>query len=261
MTHRKSRPGGLTVLFLPDGGEEPRSFHLSPKGVKVGLVLGIGVLLGTVVMVASWLYLASQAGQTWSLQARVDSLEEERVRLLAVADEMVRIEGEYAHLRSLFGAASNPVSSGLWLPPTGLSGGRGTTKGPGADEYLPSSWPLTEPGFVTQALVEGGSDDHPGLDIAIGTGSYIRAAGAGHVLRIGDDPLYGLFVVLEHQEGFQTVYAHTSMILVERGQLVRRNEVIALTGSTGRSTAAHLHFEILLDGVPVDPFSMVERPS
>ena len=129
------------------------------------------------------------------------------------------------------------------------------------DRYLPSSWPLTEPGFVTQALVEGGSDDHPGLDIAIGTGSYIRAAGAGQVLRIGDDPLYGLFVVLEHQEGFQTVYAHTSMILVARGQLVRRNEVIALTGSTGRSTAPHLHFEILLDGVPVDPFSMVEQPS
>jgi murein DD-endopeptidase MepM/ murein hydrolase activator NlpD len=56
------------------------------------------------------------------------------------------------------------------------------------------------------------------------------------------------------------VYAHASAVLVDRGQLVRRGEVIALTGSTGRSTAAHLHFEILLDGLPVDPLSMVEQP-
>ena len=213
----KRRLRGLTVLFLPDGGEESKSFHLSPRGVKVALALCAGVLLGTVVMAASWLYLASQAGQTWNLQARVDSLEGERVGLLAVADEMVRIESEYAHLRSLFGTTSDPVSSGLWLPPTGLSRGGGGAEPPGLEDYLPSSWPLTEPGFVTQALVEGGSGDHPGLDIAIGTGSYIRAAGAGQVLRIGDDPLYGLFVVLEHQDDFQTVYGHTSMILVERG--------------------------------------------
>ena len=127
----KRRLQGLTVLFLPDGGEEPRSFHLSPRGVKVALVLGVGLFLGTVVMAASWLYMGSQAGQTWSLRARVDSLEAERSGLLAVADEMVRIESEYARLRSLFGSASNPVSSGLWLPPTGLSVARGTepTKG------------------------------------------------------------------------------------------------------------------------------------
>jgi murein DD-endopeptidase MepM/ murein hydrolase activator NlpD len=50
------------------------------------------------------------------------------------------------------------------------------------------------------------------------------------------------------------------MILVSRGQEVRRNEVIALSGSTGQSTAAHLHFEILYEGTPVDPLSMVEQP-
>jgi murein DD-endopeptidase MepM/ murein hydrolase activator NlpD len=78
---------------------------------------------------------------------------------------------------------------------------------------------------------------------------------------VGEDPVYGFFVVLDHGDGYQTVYAHTSMILVERGQNVRRKEVIALSGSTGQSTAAHLHFEILLDGLPLDPLSMVESPS
>jgi murein DD-endopeptidase MepM/ murein hydrolase activator NlpD len=80
------------------------------------------------------------------------------------------------------------------------------------------------------------------------------------VLRVGEDPMYGFFVVLDHGEGYQTVYAHASTILVQRGRSVRRHEVIALSGSTGQSTAAHLHFEILLDGLPLDPLSMVERP-
>jgi murein DD-endopeptidase len=57
------------------------------------------------------------------------------------------------------------------------------------------------------------------------------------------------------------VYAHASAILVDRGQGVRRGEVIGLTGSSGRSTAPHLHFEILLDGLPVDPLTLVEQPS
>jgi murein DD-endopeptidase MepM/ murein hydrolase activator NlpD len=98
------------------------------------------------------------------------------------------------------------------------------------------------------------------VDIAIPTDSYVRAAGPGRVLRVGEDPFYGFFVVLEHEDGYQTVYGHNSTILVVRGQTVRRNQVIALSGSTGRSTAPHLHFEILLDGLPVDPLSIVEQP-
>jgi murein DD-endopeptidase MepM/ murein hydrolase activator NlpD len=109
-------------------------------------------------------------------------------------------------------------------------------------------------------LIEGDAGDHPGLDIAIGSGSYIRAAGAGQVLRTGEDSIYGRFLVLDHGQGYQTVYAHASMILVSRGEAVRRGEVIALTGSSGQSTAPHLHFEVLLDGLPVDPMSLVEQP-
>ena len=255
------RLSGLTVLLLPDDGGDQRSLRLSRRGVKLSLILGALALAGALFMAGSWWYLAVQAGETWALQAQVDSLEEERARLLAVADEMVRIESEYDRLRSLFGSTSDPVASGLWLPPTGLSGSRGTDDSADLDESVPRSWPLTEPGFVTQALVEGAEGDHPGLDIAIGTGSYVRASGAGRVLRMGEDPIYGLFVVLEHPGGYQTLYAHISMILVDRGQAVRRNEVIALTGSTGRSTAAHLHFEIRLNGDPVDPLSMVTQPT
>jgi murein DD-endopeptidase MepM/ murein hydrolase activator NlpD len=80
------------------------------------------------------------------------------------------------------------------------------------------------------------------------------------VAEVGEDSIYGRYLVLEHGQGYRTLYAHTSHLLVNEGDLVRRNEVVALSGSSGRSTAPHLHFEILQDGVPIDPLSMVTQP-
>ncbi len=249
---------GLTIVVLPGEGGESRSFALSGRVARMA-VLGVALLtLVGLAMVGSWAGLALRAARAVQLQETVDSLAEENQRILGLADELARIEREYEHIRGLFGPPQSEVSQGLWLPPSGLPAGQALI--PAAHADLPTSWPLTESGFVTQGLFAGDAGDHPGLDIAIASGSYVRAAGAGKVVRVGEDAAYGRFVVLEHGEGYQSVYGHTSMVLVERGASVRQNEVIALTGSTGRSTAPHLHFEILLDGAPVDPLTMVEQP-
>ena len=248
-------------MVVPGGGGDSRSIRLSAAVLRIILVGGALLLAAGVLMAATWWHFAAQAGNSRQLQALVDSLQEERGQIMVLVEELAKVEVEYERIRSLFGSSPASLAPDIWLPPAGVPGGGIGGRRPSAEHYLPSSWPLTEAGFVTQALTEGEAGDHPGLDIAIPTHSYIRAAGAGRVLRIGEDPVYGWFVVLEHGEGYQTVYAHASMILVERGQNVRRNEVIALTGSSGRSTAPHLHFEILLDGIPVDPLSMVQQPT
>ncbi len=99
------------------------------------------------------------------------------------------------------------------------------------------------------------------MDIAIPTGSYIRAAGAGRVVEVGEeDPVFGKYVRIDHQNGYVTLYAHASHTSVELGEEVRKSEVIALSGSTGESTAPHLHFEILLEGETVDPLELVRQP-
>ena len=257
----KRRFGGLTIVLVPEQSGETRTFRLSPRSVRVAVIGGSIAVVALGIMVTSWWYLAFQTAQRWQLQAVVDSLAEERVQILSLAEDLARVEEGYEHLRSLFGSVENPVAPDLWLPPSGLPEASPRTQGMESSARRPTSWPLTEAGYITQALIEGGSADHPGLDIAVPTDSYVRAAGPGRVLRVGEDPIYGLFVVLDHGDGYQTVYAHVSMILVERGQAVRREEIIALSGSTGQSTAPHLHFEILLDGLPVDPLSMVEQPS
>ena len=122
-------------------------------------------------------------------------------------------------------------------------------------------WPLAERGFVTrEPMADDGVADHPGVDIAVPSGVYIRAAGAGVVVVAGADETYGNHLVLDHGEGYRSLYGHASVLLVAEGDSVRGGEVIALTGSTGRSTAPHLHFEITSDGEALDPLSLLSQP-
>ena len=149
--------------------------------------------------------------------------------------------------------------SELWLPPSGsLNRSSGGDEG---HDGRPDSWPLVERGYVTQGRFDDVGGVHPGVDIAIPTGSYIRAAGAGRVVEVGeDDPTFGKYVRIDHENGYETLYGHASDISVERDEEVRKNEVIALSGSTGESTAPHLHFEIWFEGETVDPLELVEEP-
>ena len=82
----------------------------------------------------------------------------------------------------------------------------------------------------------------------------------GRVSDVGEDVTYGRYVRLDHQNGYETLYAHASVTAVAPGEEVRKNEVIAISGSSGRSTAPHLHFEIFFEGVRVDPLELVQQP-
>ncbi|MEQ9398496.1 MAG: M23 family metallopeptidase [Longimicrobiales bacterium] len=249
----------LTVMLVPDGSHESRTYRLSFGVIRVLVVLAAVVALALTLMAGSWWYLAARAAHVAELEAEIRSLEVERERIDILARQLVDVEERYERIRALFGRREADVPSDVWLPPA--SGGR-RTRTPRADATasLPSSWPLTERGFVTQELVDAGGESHPGLDIAVSTDSYVRASGAGTVVDAGEDPVYGRFVVIDHGDGYSSLYGHASLRLVERGQRVRRNEVIALSGSTGRSTAPHLHFEILLNGEAVDPLTLVSQP-
>ena len=94
---------------------------------------------------------------------------------------------------------------------------------------------------------------HEGIDIAASTGTPIWAAAAGTVIYAGWLGGYGNLVVMDHGNGLATAYAHASSILVSVGQPVAQGETIALVGSTGNSSGPHLHFEVRVNGVAVDP--------
>lgn len=94
---------------------------------------------------------------------------------------------------------------------------------------------------------------HNGIDIPMPEGTPIMPAADGRVVFSGDKGGYGKTVVIYHENGFLSIYAHNSSNLVKEGDLVDKNTKIALSGSTGRSTGPHLHFEVRRDGAPVNP--------
>ena len=101
--------------------------------------------------------------------------------------------------------------------------------------------------------VTGRVAPHHGVDFAMPTGTPVLTTGDGVVTRVGNHVFAGKYIEIEHPGPFKTRYLHLSRILVQRGQRVRRGERIALSGNTGRSTGPHLHFELHINGRPVDP--------
>lgn len=94
---------------------------------------------------------------------------------------------------------------------------------------------------------------HTGVDIAANSGTSIYAAAAGKVIKRGYSDVWGNYMLIEHSDSTQTFYAHCKKLLKSNGAKVKSGEKIATVGSTGWSTGPHLHFEVRLDGVYVDP--------
>ena len=104
-----------------------------------------------------------------------------------------------------------------------------------------------------QDPMSGASKFHQGIDVAVAYGADVKAAAAGTVVFSGVQSGYGHTIVIDHDNGRQTRYAHLSEELVKVGDAVEEGQVVAKSGNSGRSTGAHLHFEVLVNGQPVNP--------
>ncbi len=251
----------MTFIVVPHGDQDlsTRSFEISYRRLRVaGLVLLFAVV-AWFGMAASWTYIAAQAARVPGLTGELERLEEEQERVAQLAEALRRLEAQYEQVREMLGADRPRDTASIWLPPPPGEAGREEDADSGRAS-IPSSWPLTARGFVTREHLGRIPGQHPGIDIAVAEGSYVRASGAGVVSRAGEDAVYGNFVRIHHGDGYESVYGHASELFVAAGDTVRRNEVIALSGNTGTSTAPHLHFEIWRSGIPIDPRTVVQVP-
>ncbi len=114
-------------------------------------------------------------------------------------------------------------------------------------------WPVN--GTISSTFGMRWGRMHYGLDIAVPTGTSVKASAAGIVLRAFNNGDYGLFVEIDHGGGWITRYGHNSKLLVKAGDTVSAGQTIALSGSTGRSTGPHVHFEIRKSGTAKNPLS------
>lgn len=250
----------MTFIVVPHGGRDlnTRSFEISYSRLRVVGIVGAILVLAWIGMAASWVYVGSQAARVPGLQREVARLEEERQQVEALAMALRRLEGQYAQVRDMLGANRPNDPGSVWLP---------ALTGPATEDVaisdstalMPTTWPLVDQAFVTREHL-GRIPDHPGIDIAVAEGSYIRAAGPGIVREAGEDDVYGRYVRIVHADGYESVYGHASEVFVNGNDRVERNQVIALSGNTGRSTAPHLHFEIWRNGQALDPQNLIDMP-
>lgn len=160
------------------------------------------------------------------------------------------ISGGDAQFRNLFASWESLGGAEASAPTTSIA--------------IPSIMPLAAAkltsnyGMRTHPVI-GGRHNHKGVDLAAPTGTPVYATADGVVSRADHFSSYGLYVSLQHGAALETRYAHMSRLAVAAGERVSKGDIIGYVGSTGRSTGPHLHYEVRMDGVAVNPIPyMVE---
>jgi murein DD-endopeptidase MepM/ murein hydrolase activator NlpD len=183
---------------------------------------------------------AGQVAQLEELSASEEGALEAMIReRQREEEERRRAEAEAARRAALL--------SGKALPPENAGA-------PGMFSW-PASGPITSPFGLRPNPFGSGFETHPGIDIGAPMGATIAAAAGGRVIFAGWYGGYGNAIIIDHGGNTSTVYGHCSQIFVSNGQDVQRGQAIGAVGMTGRATGPHLHFEVRVNGVPVDPTS------
>jgi murein DD-endopeptidase MepM/ murein hydrolase activator NlpD len=261
----KSRSRSVTVLIQKDGRTKTHTFRMRLWTLRLAAWLLALVAVLLLLLVVLYGPIVRAAARVPGMQRELSRLKAENSRVRELSAALDSAESRYAQVRQMMGGeivrdrltitsslpVAPPIRARLVSGPAALNPGLG----------IPQYWPLDETGFITRGQVKAGGREeaHPGIDVAVSVGSLVRASGGASVAQAGEDPEYGLFVLLDHPDDYQTMYGHLSRILVTATATVAPGEVIGLSGNTGRSTAPHLHFEIRRRGQSLDPHTMVKE--
>lgn len=184
--------------------------------------------------------LANQGKLSGAKASKAHALLETKAQEQAAVKESQAIQAASAQIEAKIRASEAAPSDG--------SAGATTAATPSAAGLI---WPVQGP--ITSPFGPRWGGFHPGIDIGIPEGTPIHAAAAGTVIWCGWESGYGNLVVIDHHNGLATAYGHQSRIDVSCNQDVAQGQVIGLSGCTGFCTGPHLHFEVRVNGTPVDP--------
>ena len=235
--------GAMIIHVQRESGLANRMIILSPRQVRL---LRIGALILAIVLVGgvgSWFYFAAQAVRVPLLTRRIATLERDVQQLDTLKRALAEVEGRFQQVQRMMGASSGaPARSDAVAAAEGLG--------------LPDTWPLPIAGQLIE--VPAGSKAL-GIEIEVPRGTAVRAAGDGSIVEVRDDSLYGRVVRMRHRQGYESVYGNLVDVKVARGQHVASGAVIAASGDSTSLLPAHLHFEIIRDGVQVNPATIVTK--
>jgi murein DD-endopeptidase MepM/ murein hydrolase activator NlpD len=266
----------------------------------VGLVVGglAVTILGLAFIYPDYVSLRHQRGTFAALSERLHLqqglLDASQSRLREIRGEIDSWRDLHAKIWEPFGPEAGPARRG-----TGIGGGDGkaveTDRAPVKEEMdrllgvvreegesirmlerflgrasrvlasLPSRWPVRGPVNSDYGQRRSpwapNSEFHSGIDIGARVGTPVKAPAPGVVIFAGQQADYGVTLVIDHGNNTRSLYGHLSRLAVAAGQPVKRGDLVALTGNTGRSSGPHLHYEIQVKGQPVNPHSYIWEES
>jgi murein DD-endopeptidase MepM/ murein hydrolase activator NlpD len=255
----------VSIMVHRDGTLKSTTLRVPIWLLRGLLIAGITITVLLALAVAFYGPIAREAARVPGLRREVERLTRDNARVRELAVALDSVEANYGRLRSMVGAdiVPDPVQMGSPMPvaPAILVVPAELRPAYDSGPSVPRHWPLSGAGYVTRGYGATGTADeqHTGVDVAVPVGDLIRAAGGGTVLQAGDDQEYGRFVLLQHPNGYQTMYGHLSRVIAVEGQRVGAGVVLGRSGNTGRSTAPHLHFEVRHNGVSIDPLTLVKE--
>jgi murein DD-endopeptidase MepM/ murein hydrolase activator NlpD len=261
---KRKRSRSVTLVLQRDGTTRTRTIRIPVWALRLGAFTLGAVLVLLLVVTALYGPLVAAAARVPGMQRELVRLRAENSRVRELSAALDSAESRYAQVRQMMGGqiVRDPLAKSGELPVAPpirarLSATADTTTG----LSVPKHWPLDEQGYITRGQVKarGREGPHPGIDIAVAVGHLVRASGGATVRQAGQDPEYGLYVLLQHPNEYQTMYGHLSRILVAADSTVAPRQVIGLSGNSGRSTAPHLHFEIRQGEASLDPLTLVKE--
>ena len=179
----------------------------------------------------------------WSQRELATARRDKRVTLASVRDDKEEAIGHMRDLQAQSAALAAKIrsaqSASIVPAPTGAASAAGFV------------WPVH--GILTSGYGWRWGRMHEGIDLAVGNGTPVVAAAAGTIIVAGWMGGYGNLVVVDHGGGISTAYGHNTSVTVGVGQQVAQGQLIAYSGNTGHSTGPHVHFEVRINGSPVDP--------
>jgi len=253
---------GFSFIVAPHDTGTTVTFNLPGRLATLLAILVVVFIAGLAFVGVTYTKLALLAFETGRLKAenrdlrlrsrKIDRLEQEIVRIEQLRREIEAWAG-VASRETLVRAEAEPALMARVWPRRytyALLGAHYALKGAGLHGMIQPAAGWVSRRFTKQADEGPG---HRGIDIAASQGTPVRSVLDGVVKAARWDDIYGNLIEIEHNDSLSTIYGHNEKILVKEGEYVTRGQIIGAVGNTGRSTAPHLHFEVLNNGKPDDP--------
>lgn len=258
----------FTLMFVPEDNGKTITIRI-PKYVFHSILVFIIILFsGLLLLLFKSGEIAAKLQVLSFIRMENEKLSKENDQLRLITDKINRLDNISRYLTRFLSSPGYDqnnfdnkatstnlfsIDSNNFSPPYKPQSFQYNYKGENIGSF-PNIYPVE--GWITRQFdIDSNSSGsgHQGLDFAAATGTPIKATAPGVVGKIENDKYFGLIITLHHDNGFITRYGHCSQILVSRHERVNRGQTIALVGNTGRSTAPHVHYEVIKDGKYIDP--------